>query len=77
MDRFEELHPDLDERVAAWRAGHLDSSLEDAVREMKLWRNPRDKDAQWFVWQALKRLGDPAALAGFQVMRAMRAKGQP
>jgi hypothetical protein len=64
-------HPDLDLRVATWRAGYPDGTLEEAVRDLELWpRNPRDSDAQRLVWLALRRLGDPvAARLGFPGMR--------
>jgi|HubBroStandDraft_5_1064220.scaffolds.fasta_scaffold06812_2 hypothetical protein len=53
MDRFERQHPDLAERVAEWADDHLGGSLEDAVRDLKLWPNPKDPDVQWFVWRCL------------------------
>jgi hypothetical protein len=53
MNSFERRHPDLAERVAEWHESHPGGSLEDAVRDLGLWPNPRDRDAQWFVWRYL------------------------
>ena len=53
MNRFEKQHPDLEERVAEWSGAHPDGSLEDAVRDLGLWPDPKDRDAQWFVWRYL------------------------
>jgi hypothetical protein len=46
MNRFEKQHPDLEERVARWSEAHPGGSLEDAVRDLGLWPNPKDRDAQ-------------------------------
>ncbi len=53
MHRFERQHPDLAERIKEWAGKHPDGSLEDAVRDLGLWPNPEDRDAQWFVWRYL------------------------
>jgi hypothetical protein len=53
MNRFEREHPDLAERVGEWAGEYPDGSLEDAVRDLGLWPNPKDRDAQWFVWRYL------------------------
>lgn len=53
MSRFERQHPDLAERVGEWAGEHPHGSLEDAVRDLDLWPNPKDHDAQWFVWRYL------------------------
>jgi hypothetical protein len=60
----------LNPRIARWRAAHPDGTLEDAVRDLELWHIPQDPDAQRLVWYRLRDLGDPAALEGFQAMRA-------
>ena len=46
MNRFERQHPDLAERIEDWAGEHPDGSLEDAVRDLGLWPNPKDRDAQ-------------------------------
>jgi len=71
MERVTQQNPDLDERVAAWRAENPDGTLEHAVRDLGLWpRNPRDADAQRIIWLALRRLSDPVAIhLGFHAMR--------
>jgi len=71
LEHVAEQNPDLDERVARWRAGHPSATLVQAVRDLELWpKNPRDADAQRLVWKALRRLGDPAAVRlGFPAMR--------
>ncbi|MGO8956940.1 MAG: hypothetical protein ACLQFR_06175 [Streptosporangiaceae bacterium] len=53
MNRFEWQNPDLAERIKEWAGEHPDSSLEDAVRDLDLWPNPKDRDAQWFVLRYL------------------------
>jgi hypothetical protein len=65
MNRFERRHPDLADLVAEWAEDHPDGTLEDGVRDLKLWHNPKDRDAQWFVWRYLPD-GHPAksSLAG-------------
>lgn len=75
MVAWDKEHPaaTLDPRVAAWRAGNPDGTLEDLVRDLDLWPNPADEDAQRLAWYALKRLGDAAALQGFPVMRRAAA----
>lgn len=71
LERIAHQNPDLDERVAQWRAGHLSGTLRDAVADLELWHNPRDADAQRMIWLALRRLGDAVALRqGFPAMRA-------
>lgn len=72
MLAWEKAHPaaELDPDVAAWRREHADGTLEDLVRDLELWRNPSDEDAQRLAWYSLKRTGDPAACEGFSVMRA-------
>jgi len=63
-------YPDLDEKVTRWRAEHPAGTLQQAVRELELWHNPHDQDAQRLVWYALRHTGDPvAARLGFQAMR--------
>jgi hypothetical protein len=37
---------ELPGRVAAWRGKHPDGTLEDAVRDLDLWKTPQDPDAQ-------------------------------
>ncbi|GEM_PF-1086593 len=53
MNRFERQHPDLAERIKEWAGKHPDGSPEDAVRDLGLWPNPKDRDAQWFVGRYL------------------------
>jgi hypothetical protein len=64
----------LNPRIAGWREAHPDGTLEDAVRDLGLWHIPQDPDAQRLVWYRLRDLGDPAALEGFQAMRADAAR---
>ena len=45
MDRFERRHPHLAELVAGWANAHPDGTLEDAVRDLELWHNAKDRDA--------------------------------
>lgn len=70
-ESFEAAHPDLKEKVAKWRAEHPHGTLVEAVTGLELWpRNPRDRDAQWYVWRCLHDLGDPVAVRdGFAGMR--------
>jgi hypothetical protein len=76
MDRFIATHPDLDIEVAKWRQEHPHGSLVDAVTDLELWtRNPRDRDAQWFVWRRLYDQGDLVARdLGYQAMMRLRAR---
>lgn len=53
MIRFERQHADLAEQVGKWAGEHPGGGLEDAVRDLGLWPNPKDRDAQWFVWRHL------------------------
>jgi GntR family transcriptional regulator len=53
MDQLERRHPGLAKRVTEWHEAHPGGTLEDAVRDLGLWRNPRDRDAQWLVWRHL------------------------
>jgi hypothetical protein len=77
-EKFETAHPDLTDDVAKWRAEHPHGSLVDAVTDLELWpRNPRDRDAQWYVWRRLYDQGDPVALQGFAAMRVPAAKRPP
>jgi hypothetical protein len=69
MERVRKQNPDLGERVAGWRSTHPSGTLEEAVRDLKLWERPGDKDAQWLVWCELRALKDPAAMQGIQAMR--------
>jgi hypothetical protein len=62
-------HHDLDQRVTRWRDEHRSGTLRDAITDLGLWLNPDDRDAQWFVRDALKERGDPAAMEGFPQMR--------
>jgi anti-sigma factor RsiW len=75
MDRVLAQNPDLDERVAHWRAGHPSGTLEQAVRDLNLWHKPADKDAQAIIWTMLRQRKDPAAMQGFHVMRNATAAG--
>jgi len=74
MEHVVAANPDLEERVATWRAGHPDGTLRDAVADLELWpKNPGDPDAQRIIWLTLRHIGDPAALRqGFPAMRAER-----
>ena len=74
IDAVEKQHPDLDEQVTGWRTQHPDGTLEDAVRDLKLWSVPQDPDAQRLVWKVLRDIADPAALEGFPAMRAAAAR---
>jgi len=74
IEAVEKRHPDLDEQVTAWRAQHPAGTLEDAVRDLKLWSVPQDPDAQRLVWKVLWNAADPAARAGFPAMRATAAR---
>jgi hypothetical protein len=75
MERITRQNPDLDERVAQWRASHPSGTLRDAVTDLELWHNPGDADAQRMIWLVLRRLGDAAAVR--QGFPAMRAAGVP
>jgi hypothetical protein len=66
--------PGLAARVREWRAAYPDRTLEDAVRDLGLWRVPQDPDAQRVIWFFLKDMGDAPALEGFQAMRAGAAR---
>jgi len=65
---FERKHPDLPSELRDWRAAHPAGTVADAIKALRLWRNPRDGMAQRFVWWALKELGDPVALRGFDAV---------
>jgi hypothetical protein len=74
IEHVKRRYPDLGEQVAGWRVQHPDGTLEDAVRDLKLWSVPQDPDAQRLVWKALRDIADPAALDGFPAMRAAAAR---
>ena len=63
MERFERRHPDLAAVLAEWAGDHPDGTLEDAVRDLELWHNPADPDAQWLIWRYLPE--GHAARTGF------------
>jgi hypothetical protein len=75
MDRVLTQNPDLDERVAQWRTANPSGTLEQAVRDLNLWHQPADKDAQAIIWTMLRKHKDPAAMQGFHVMRNATAAG--
>jgi hypothetical protein len=78
LGAFARANPDLAELVAGWRKGHPAATLRHAVADLQLWKNPDDKDAQWYVWCALRDQGDPVAAEGFPAMRARaRAAAAP
>jgi hypothetical protein len=53
LSRLERRHPDLAQVLARWCEQNPDASVEDAVRDLKLWHNPKDRDARWLVWRHL------------------------
>lgn len=55
MERFLKHHPDPELRLelAEWYEDHPDGTLAGAVRDLGLWRNPDDPDAQWLTWRCL------------------------
>jgi hypothetical protein len=75
MTAWDRAHPaaEWNPRIAEWRQAHPDGTLEDLVRDLKLWRNPADKEAQQIAWYRLRDLGDPVACEGFQAMHAATA----
>jgi hypothetical protein len=55
MNRFLKDNPDpqLRLRLAEWYGDHPDGIPADAVRDLELWHDPDDRDAQWLVWRCL------------------------
>jgi hypothetical protein len=74
IEHAKKRHPDLAEEVTRWRIENPAGTLEDAVRDLKLWSVPQDPDAQRLVWKVLRDIADPAALEGFPEMRAAQAR---
>lgn len=72
MQGWDLSHPasELNPRIAAWREAHPDGTLADVIRDLELWGQPDDEDVQRLAWYRLRALGDPAALDGFEAMRA-------
>jgi len=70
LERWERKHlPDLAKRVREWREANPTATLRAAIEDLQLWDDPFDRDVQWYVWDTLKTLKDPA-VDGFPEMRA-------